>query len=230
MHKTNTEARAFLDTFQNTSLPADREVVICAPFTALSALQKRLRGNTLAYGAQNMHWEEHGAYTGEISAPMLVELGCRYVIIGHSERRRDQHETDEAVQKKVRTALRFGLIPILCVGESLEMREQGKTEDVVRSQAKKALADLNTKELETIVIAYEPIWAIGTGEAATPEQAQEVQAMIRTIVTPKTRILYGGSVTPQNMPLLMTQPDIDGALVGGASLDSKQFLTIVSSF
>ncbi len=236
MNKTQAEAKAFLSTFNEQlklvpRLSPDREIVICPPFTALSVVQNVLamaNNGAVRYGSQNMHSQEQGAFTGEVSAPMLQELGCSYVIIGHSERRRDNGETNETVNKKILTALHWQLTPIICVGETLEQRHQEQTEKVVQQQLAVALAGVAAADLSKIVIAYEPIWAIGTGESATPEQAQAVHTFARQFVSKQTRIIYGGSVTTANMAVLMQQPDIDGALVGGASLDPVQFSQIIN--
>lgn len=229
MHKTIAQTQAFLQDFLREDTTWNSDVVICGPFTTLATLQTILCSNDagIEFGAQNMHWEESGAFTGEISAPMLQELRCRYVIIGHSERRRDCLETDETVNKKVQAALSHNLIPIICVGETLEQRQAEQTEDVVTRQVTAALADCDKQQ--PYVIAYEPIWAIGTGLAATPEQAQVVHALIRSLTTPTTSILYGGSVTPANSASLMQQPDINGALVGGASLNPNDFRKIITT-
>jgi triosephosphate isomerase len=211
------------------------EIVVCPPFTALSAVARILVGRNVALGAQNMHWEEEGAYTGEISPRMLKEAGCRYVILGHSERRHYFHETDQMVNKKLKAAIAWGLTPIVCVGEVLEEREAGITNGVVGSQIEGSLAGLDPEELAKIVIAYEPVWAIGTGRTALPEDAQQVNSLIRGLLAEKAgkivaaavRIQYGGSVKPENITSLMFQPDIDGALVGGASLHPDTFAAIV---
>lgn len=230
MHKTIAESLIFLNTIKAHTFPADRQIVICAPFTALQTTQQSLHDNTVPhtvlYGGQNMHWDAEGAYTGEVSAAMLSELGCTFVIIGHSERRRYFNETDETVQKKVNSALQSGITPIICVGETLEQRQQQLTRKVIESQLDIALA--HVEDASNVVIAYEPIWAIGTGETATPEQAQEIHAVIREHVSSETRIIYGGSVHPDNIGSLMEQTDIDGALVGGSSLDPDEFAAIVN--
>ncbi len=238
MHKTSEEAVKLA--FDLVPLVADIksvDIVLCPPFTALEALGGVLRGSGIFLGAQNMHAEPKGAFTGEISAPMLLPLGVTHVILGHSERRQLFGETDELVNRKVRTALGYGLIPIVCVGETLEQRESDRTEAVVGAQLEGALEGLALEDPERIVLAYEPVWAIGTGRNATPEQAQQVHAFVRARLTGffgadlagKVRIQYGGSVKPDNAADLMRQPDIDGALVGGASLDAGQFAAIVRS-
>ncbi|MDP3970968.1 MAG: triose-phosphate isomerase [bacterium] len=228
MNKTNAEAEDFIQKFLKNEINSDREVVLCGPYTVLSKMQELLAGTKVGYGAQNFHWEESGAYTGEISADMLQELGCSYVIIGHSERRRDNNETDETVHSKIFAALDADFVPIVCVGESLIQRKNNEMVTVVENQLKVALDGLSNEQLSKIVVAYEPIWAIGTGETATPEQAQEMHAVIRKQVNEETRILYGGSVKPDNVVELMQQADIDGALVGGASLKSEDFIQIVN--
>lgn len=217
----------------------DRTMLICAPFPNLSKLWDELKDSEIALGAQNFFWENEGAFTGEVSASMLKAVGCTYVIIGHSERRQYFGETDETVNKKVFAALNHGLLPIVCVGETLEQREKNQTMKVIEKQIKGGFGDLLTADLKgtfsdlvisdwsQIMIAYEPVWAIGTGKTATPDQAQEVHKFIRGLlpkdVAEKTRILYGGSVKPANVKELMAQPDIDGGLVGGASLKPDSF-------
>jgi triosephosphate isomerase len=211
------------------------EIVVCPPFTSLAVVAGVTKGSNIGLGAQNLYWEKSGAFTGEVSGPMLKVIGCSYVIIGHSERRTYFHETDETVNKKIFAALAEGLKPIVCVGETLEERENGKTFDVVKRQVTNGLAKLSAEQMKAVVIAYEPVWAIGTGKTATPEQAQEVHAFIRKLLTEmfgettaeETRIQYGGSVNPGNATALMSQADIDGALVGGASLKADSFEKIV---
>lgn len=232
MFKTRDEALSFIykvvDRVPNHNLV---ESVVCAPAYVLRCLVKR-QGNNVKIGAQNMHFEENGAYTGEISAPMLTSIGVTYVIIGHSERRAMFNETDETVNKKLKSAFKHNLIPILCVGESLTERETGNTFNVLSEQLEKDLAGLNKEDIANLVIAYEPIWAIGTGKTATPEMAEETCAFIRNKVaelydqyTAKAiRIQYGGSVKPENIKSFVEQPNIDGALVGGASLDPDNFV------
>ena len=210
------------------------EVVLCPPFTALAAVREAIGPAKIGLGAQNMHFEEQGAFTGEISPLMLAEL-CQYVILGHSERRQYFGETDETVNKRLKAALAAKLKPILCVGEMLAEREAGVTRKVVQRQVEAALAGLTAEDMASLTIAYEPVWAIGTGRTATPEQAQEVQAFIRGLlgrafgagVAETTRIQYGGSVNAGNARALLSQPDIDGALVGGASLKTDEFARIV---
>ncbi|MGA1194296.1 MAG: triose-phosphate isomerase [Kiritimatiellia bacterium] len=213
----------------------DVDIVLCPPFTALKAVSDVVSGTHVDLGAQNMHWEKSGAYTGEISAEMLREIYCHYVILGHSERRTYFGETDEIVNKKTKAALSGNLTPIVCVGETLEEREAGKTNDVVGTQVRGSLAGLNPRELVETVIAYEPVWAIGTGKTASPEQAQEVHAYIRGVlveiadeaVAQSVRIQYGGSVKASNAKELFSLPDIDGGLIGGASLEARSFIEIV---
>ncbi|OQY60066.1 MAG: triose-phosphate isomerase [Desulfobacteraceae bacterium 4572_88] len=214
---------------------ADTEVMIAPPFTALSMVSEIVRDSKVLLGAQNLHWEDEGAHTGEISAAMLRAAGCQYVIIGHSERRQYFGETDETVNKKIRSAIQANLIPILCVGESEEERESEKTFSVLDKQIINGLQNISSDDLGKLVIAYEPVWAIGTGKTATKEQAQEVHLFLRSLIgksfkntlAKSVRILYGGSVKPSNISELMAMPDIDGALVGGASLDAGIFSEIV---
>ena len=237
MNMTQGEATAFVSTFLLEMGDArDVEVVIVPPFTAIPAVNAELEdAQHVKVGAQNMHWERSGAFTGEISPAMLRDLFVRYVVLGHSERRTLFGETDEIVNRKVRAAHEATLRPILCVGESLAEREAGEVEKILSSQVKGSLAGVGAKELQETVIAYEPVWAIGTGKTATADQAQEAHAFIRTVLTEisdqatadKMRIQYGGSVKPDNARTLMSQPDIDGALVGGASLDARSFAQIV---
>jgi len=213
-----------------------REVLVAPPFTALDVVADAIAGSRILLAAQNVHWESTGAFTGELSVAMLKEARCTHVIIGHSERRQYFGETDETVRKRTAAALAGGLTPIVCVGETLEQREANKTVAVVTTQVNGALAGLGDASIERLVVAYEPVWAIGTGRTATPAQAQEVHALIRDRlralasggVAEKVRILYGGSVKPDNIDTLMAQPDIDGALVGGASLDVDGFARIVN--
>ena len=211
------------------------EVVVCPPYTALSEVSEILMESDIRLGAQDIYWEEKGAFTGEISASLLKDAGAQYVIIGHSERRQFFHETDETVNKKTKAALKSHLTPIVCVGETLSERESKKTFKVIETQLKGGFVNLSPEEMKQLVIAYEPVWAIGTGKVATPEQAQEIHAFIRkelseafgSEVAQNMRILYGGSVKPDNISSLMGEADIDGALVGGASLDANQFSEIV---
>ncbi len=211
------------------------EVVVCPPFTAISKVAEALKGSNIGYGAQDVYWEEEGAYTGEIAPKMLKDLGCQFCIIGHSERRAYFGETNQTVNKKVKAAIKHGLTPIMCVGERLEERDAGKTFDVVKDHLEGGLKDLNKGDVIKIIIAYEPVWAIGTGRNATPEQAQEVHKYIRELlkgaygqeVALNVRIQYGGSVKPDNIKGIMNGEDVDGALVGGASLKLKDFAEIV---
>lgn len=235
MHKTIEEAIEFVEALQKAELPDHVETVLCAPFMALPALAQKVRGSKIGVGAQNVHWEKQGAYTGEVSVPMLKAAGVQYVIIGHSERRSYFAETDETVNLKVRAALTGGLTPIVCVGEVLEERESGKTKQVVQEQVKKGLNGLSSEEMKRVIIAYEPVWAIGTGKASTAEDAEEVIRFIRKTVADlfdqqvanEVRIQYGGSVKPENIGSYIAQPNIDGALVGGASLDPDSFRKLV---
>jgi triosephosphate isomerase len=218
------------------SSATDREIVLAPPFTSLEAVSETIKGTNISLAAQNMHWEDKGAFTGEISAEMLLDLGCKYVIIGHSERRQYFGETDETVNRKVKQALKKGLLPIMCVGETLAEREAGKLNEIINRQVTGGLKDISTGDMTKVVIAYEPVWAIGTGKTATPEQANEVHALIRQKVqslyngdiAEGLRIQYGGSVTPENVSSLMAKPDIDGALVGGASLKPESFAALVN--
>jgi triosephosphate isomerase len=214
---------------------SDRDVVVAPPFPSLETAAQLLNGSAIRLAAQNVHWEPRGAFTGEVSGLMLKEVGCSYVIIGHSERRQYFGETDEQVARKAKAVQQYGLIPIVCVGETLEEREHGATMTVIARQVREALQGQSRAAIATLVIAYEPVWAIGTGRTATPEQAQEVHAAIRGVLNEisdqptaeAVRLLYGGSVKPDNIDGLMAQPDIDGALVGGASLQADAFARIV---
>jgi triosephosphate isomerase len=216
--------------------PTRHEVVVMPPFTALQAVNEVLKGGPVALGAQNMHWEREGAFTGEISPVMLRDLGCTYVILGHSERRHIFDETDERLGKKSRAAFDNGLTPMVCVGETLAERETSRTLEVVERQVERALRPLRPEEVARMVVSYEPVWAIGTGRVATPDQAEEVQAFLRKRIAishgddaaEAVRILYGGSVNPDNTPSIMLQADVDGVLVGGASLKAESFLKIVN--
>ena len=235
MHKTVSEAAEFVDALLPRIAATQSDVVICPPFTALTAVVERRYGTAVKVAAQNMHEEDWGAYTGEISAPMLVELDVEAVILGHSERRQYFNETDEALARKVPAALAADLEPILCVGESEEARDAGATEEVLERQLQADLAGIEAGLIENVVVAYEPIWAIGTGRTATAGQAQEACAFIRDVLrargaaADKVRILYGGSVKPGNAAELLALPDVDGALVGGASLDPEDFAAIVEA-
>lgn len=228
MFKTQAESQEFLKGFLPSleETPQGREVILCVPFTDLSVLSRNLHGSRVQLGAQNVHWEEYGAYTGEISAPMLTEIGARYVIVGHSERRQYFGETDNTVNLRLKAAQKYGLTPILCVGETKEQRDAGETENIITTQLKKDLVDVNQTNL---VIAYEPIWAIGTGDTCETKEANRVIGLIRSELTnPNVSIQYGGSVKPSNIDEIMTQPEIDGALVGGASLEAADFTRIVN--
>jgi triosephosphate isomerase len=236
MYKTPAETTAFFEKFLPLAGSAAHcEIVICAPFTNLAAAVAATRGSRVQVGAQNCYWLKEGAYTGEVSAPMLKASGCSHVIVGHSERRQFFGETDETVLKRTRAALEAGLTPIVCVGEMLAEREAGQTEAVLTGQFQGGIAPLTADEFSRIVIAYEPVWAIGTGRTATPEIAADAHRVLRALVEGKfgpeaaraVRILYGGSVKPDNIKGLMAQPEIDGALVGGASLDPASFASIV---
>lgn len=236
MHYTVDEAVAVAKALTPLVKDAEADVVICAPYIQLPALVKELEGTNIKVGAQNMHFEEKGAYTGEIAPSMLTDLGVEYVIIGHSERRQYFNETDETVNLKLKTAYRHGLLPILCVGESLEDREAGTTDAVIENQINKAFLEISPEEALKTVIAYEPIWAIGTGKTATSEQANETICAIRHMVmnlygaaiADAVRIQYGGSVKPSTIKEQMGMSDIDGALVGGASLVADDFAKIVN--
>ncbi|MEH2079500.1 MAG: triose-phosphate isomerase [Nostoc sp.] len=228
MFKTQAETQEFLQGFlpHLEETPQGREVVLCSPFTDLSVLSKSLHGSVIHLGAQNVHWEEFGAYTGEISAPMLAEIGVRFVIVGHSERRQYFCETDATVNLRLRTAQRFGLTPILCVGETKQQRDAGETESLITLQLDKGLVDIDQ---ENLVIAYEPIWAIGTGDTCEVTEANRIIGLIRSqLSNPNVSIQYGGSVKPNNIDEIMAQPEIDGVLVGGASLEPESFARIVN--
>jgi len=239
MNQTIADATSYLDTFLLDVADEKRiDIVIVPPFTALAYVSERLsKEQNVKSGAQNMHWEKNGAFTGEISAGMIRELFARFVVLGHSERRTLFGETDEIVNKKTKAAIAASLTPIVCIGETLDERDAGKVEQVLETQLKGSLAGIPAKELEDVVLAYEPVWAIGTGRTATPEQAQEAHAFIRKVLAAisdaataeKVRIQYGGSVKPGNTAALMSQPDIDGALVGGASLVARDFAEIVKT-
>jgi triosephosphate isomerase len=213
------------------------EVIVCPPFTSLSEVSSLLKGTQIKLGAQNMYYEESGAFTGEVSADMLKSVGCEYVILGHSERRVIFNEPDELINKKIKAALAKGLKPIFCIGELLEQRENGETMQVVSRQVEKGLEGVSAEQMKNLIIAYEPVWAIGTGKTATPQQAQEVHSFIRELVDKKFNasvsenliIQYGGSVKPDNANQLLSQKDIDGALVGGACLKADSFLGIIAS-
>uniref|UniRef100_A0A7C3YZZ6 Triosephosphate isomerase n=1 Tax=Desulfobacca acetoxidans TaxID=60893 RepID=A0A7C3YZZ6_9BACT len=235
MHKTLAEAKALARKIVQGVTPQTRAAVVLAPpYTALSTVAAELAGSKVRLAAQDSFWEEKGAFTGAIAPGMLADVGCTYVIVGHSERRQFFGDTDDTVNRKVKAVLAAGLRPILCVGETLAEREAGRTFTVVETQVRKGLAGFPPAESRRLVIAYEPVWAIGTGKTATPQQAQEVHRLIRelladTLGTGAVRILYGGSVTPDNAASLLAEPDIDGALVGGASLKAESFLAIIAA-
>jgi triosephosphate isomerase len=236
MYKTPEQTPAFFEEFLPLVAGHDRDdVVVCPPYVDLHAAVSAAAGSKVAIGAQNMHWEKEGAFTGEISASMLNNIGVTHVILGHSERRQYFNETDDTVNRKLELALESGLTPILCVGEVLEEREAGLTEDVLRRQCVRAFNGISARKAARLVVAYEPVWAIGTGKTATPQMAADAHLVIRGEASKafgqefadNLRILYGGSVKPDNASALMTEPEIDGALVGGASLDPKSFIKIV---
>ncbi|MGQ9612038.1 triose-phosphate isomerase [Chloroflexus sp.] len=236
MYKTVGEATTLVrDLLAGLGELSDREAIVCPPFTALAAVAALVADSPLGLGAQNLYPEAQGAFTGEVSPPMLVDIGCRYVIIGHSERRQYFGESDAFVNRKLRAALAHGLRPIVCVGESKPQRDAGQAEPIVTAQVRAALLEVPPAQMANVVIAYEPIWAIGTGDTATPADAQAMHAAIRATlaelygaeIAATVRIQYGGSVKPDNIDELMAQPDIDGALVGGASLQAASFLRII---
>ncbi len=236
MHKTVPQAIEFVAALKRELYDeTETEIAVCPPFTSLSPIGEILQGSNLKLGAQDLYWEAEGAYTGEVSAAMLRDVGCRFVIVGHSERRHLFGETNETVNKKVKAALSSGLVPIICIGETLDKREHGVTDEVLRKQLEGSLNGFSESELLGCVVAYEPVWAIGTGHTATPDQAASAHATIRRWIgenydvgtSDKLRILYGGSVTPQNVKELMAREEIDGALVGGASLKAESFCKIV---
>lgn len=228
MYKTQAQALEFLQGFmlELDNIPEEREIILCAPFTDLAPLSKNLHGSRVQLGAQNVHWEEAGAYTGEIAGPMLAEIGVRYVVVGHSERRQYFGETDETVNLRLKAAQRYGLTPILCVGETKQQRDAGETELLIYTQLEKALAGVDQEKL---IIAYEPIWAIGTGDTCESKEANRIIGLIRSrLSNQNVPIQYGGSVKPTNIDEIMAQPEIDGALVGGASLEPASFSRIVN--
>ncbi len=238
MNKTVPEAVELVKELKTmTGTVQDVDVVVCPPFVDLAPVHDIIKGGPIGLGAQNMHWEENGAFTGEISADMLKSSGCEYVILGHSERRQYFAETDDTVNKKLKAALAADLIPIVCVGEKLEEREADKTEQVVQTQVKGAFFGISQGDAGKVVLAYEPVWAIGTGKTATPEQAQEVHALIRQLMSElydqeladMIRIQYGGSMKPANAAELLSQPDVDGGLIGGASLKADSFMGIIKA-
>jgi triosephosphate isomerase (TIM) len=240
MNKTASDAATFIRALSEGihGLSSHVELVVAPPFTALQAVRTALDSSSpLQLGAQDMFWEDQGAYTGEVSAPMLVDLGCRYVILGHSERRTLFGEQSDGISKKIRAALKHGLRPILCIGESLKQRENGATDDILTQQLNESLSGFTAEALDGITVAYEPIWAIGTSKSATAEQAvaahQTIRQVLATTISPaiadSTRILYGGSVTPQNIESLLASNQVDGALIGGACLQVDSFATIASA-
>lgn len=238
MHKTAAEAVALVEELKPLLAGTTQvEVAVCPPYTSLVAVQQALAGSSIGLGAQNVHWEASGAFTGEISAEMLLTSGCKYAIIGHSERRQYFADTDETVNRKLTAALGAGLVPIVCVGETLEQREAGQIEAVVLGQLNGALQGIQAKDASRIVLAYEPVWAIGTGKTATSAQAEEVHALIRgrlkalygPEVADAIRLQYGGSVKPDNAAELFAQPNIDGGLIGGAALKAEDFAAIVQA-
>ncbi|MGE5364839.1 MAG: triose-phosphate isomerase [Bacteroidota bacterium] len=222
---------------QLSAISTDAVVIVCPPFVSLSKASELLKGSQIKLGAQNMYFEDNGAYTGEVSASMLKSAGCEYVILGHSERRSIFMESDEVINKKVKKAISAGLKPIFCVGETLQEREEGIMENVITTQVTGGLKDISAEELKTVIVAYEPVWAIGTGKVATPAQAEEVHSIIRKLIAQLYNqeaaeniiIQYGGSVKPDNSAELLSQPDIDGALVGGACLKADSFAGIIKS-
>ncbi len=236
MHMNSNETKSFIHDLRGRVEDTEVKVILCVPFTSISAAKDALAGTKIGLGAQNMSWEEKGAFTGEISPDMLLSEGVEYVIIGHSERRAIFKETDDMINKKVVKALEKGLIPILCVGETLEEREEHKAKEVTKHQLKEALKGVRVKEMEKIIVAYEPVWAIGTGKTASPEDANEMAVFIRETLkelygeetSEEVIIQYGGSVKPGNVEEIMNQSDVDGALVGGASLKVEDFEKIVN--
>lgn len=236
MNTTLGEAKKLMAVLVSANLLEGREVLVCPPFISVATAAKMARESRIKVGAQNMYTEASGAFTGEIAPPMLTDLGCEYVILGHSERRQYFGDTNESVRAKTKAAFHYGLTPIVCVGESEAQREAGETETFIGEQVRAAVADLPAEQVRTMVVAYEPIWAIGTGKTATKEQAQEVCAFIRQTIAAlqdeatadAVRILYGGSVKAANIDELMAEPDIDGALVGGAALKAEEFIRIIN--
>jgi triosephosphate isomerase len=232
MNKSISETKAFFTELLKKLQKTENSVILAPPFLSLQSAIETTKNSTVQISSQNVHFEENGAFTGEVSTSMLKEIGVTHAIIGHSERRQYFAETDETVNKRSLTALKNGLTPIICIGETLKERESNKTNDVIKMQTENALKNFSENDLEKIVIAYEPVWAIGTGKTATPEQAQEVHAFIRKLlpenVREKIQILYGGSLKPSNAKELLSQKDIDGGLIGGASLKPSDFLEIIS--
>lgn len=236
MHTTIAEAQELAKSIVSMGIPADRDVMLAPPYTAIKAVSEVTSNSSVFIGSQNVCWEEKGAFTGEISPTMLKDAGCVMAIIGHSERRHIFGESDALINQRVKGALKFGLIPVVCIGEKLEEREAGKTFEVLEDQLRKGLEGVSISSGKEMVIAYEPVWAIGTGKTATVDQAQEVHVFVRSIladifeknIATEMRILYGGSVNQKNVDDLMAQEDIDGALVGGAALDSASFSRIIN--
>jgi triosephosphate isomerase len=237
LYKTNKEAAELITSLiPKVKKNRDVDIVVAPVFTALTSVKQAIAGSNIMLAGQDCYWEEEGAFTGEVSPKLLLDAGCSHVIIGHSERRQYFGETDETVNKKTKAALTTGLTVLFCIGETLDQREAGKTFDVLNKQVTGGLSGITMEQLNNIIIAYEPVWAIGTGKTATDEQAQEAHAFIRSLVTGlynqsagnQIRILYGGSVKPDNIKGLMMQPDIDGALVGGASLKAESFSALVN--
>lgn len=236
MNNTIKEALELVEEIKATSLNIDVEAVVCVPYTSLTSVKQAIEGTNIKLGAQNMHWEASGAFTGEISPLMLKEIGIHYCIIGHSERRQYFNETDDTVNKKLKSALSHDILPIVCVGETLEEREENRAEEVVKSQVTKGFEGISGEEIKNIVIAYEPIWAIGTGKTASSDDANAMCAFIRETIggiyddqlKDIIRIQYGGSVKPSNVKELMDKSDIDGALVGGASLKADDFVKLIN--
>ncbi|MBU3758990.1 MAG: triose-phosphate isomerase [Candidatus Omnitrophica bacterium] len=236
MFKTVSEAVSLVQTIKaGVSHKTDCDIVVCPPFTALSAVSKTLEDSSIDLGAQNMHFESEGAFTGEVSPLMLKDVRCRYVVLGHSERRQHFKEDDALINKKVKTAVKYSLVPILCIGETLAERESRQFFEVVKKQFDESLQGLTGEDVSKIVLAYEPVWAIGTGQTATPEQAEQMHSYVRRLLNEKygneiasrVPILYGGSVKPDNIGQLMRKPNVDGALVGGASLKAETFTQII---
>ena len=237
MHLSPSEGSELVAALAAGATSSSAEILVCPTFIGISDALSAAKGSSVQVGAQNCHWEPKGAFTGELSAELISAAGCGHVLLGHSERRQYFGETDETVNLRLKAALRVGLVPVLCIGETLEERESGKLEEVLRTQITGALEGIPAGELSALVVAYEPVWAIGTGVVASTEQAQEAHAFVRTVLADvlggdaadATRILYGGSVKPGNAPELLGQADIDGALVGGASLKSEDFLGIIAA-
>jgi triosephosphate isomerase len=236
MNKTSAEAFALAGAIKkNAAIANEVDIVLCPPFTALAAVYNVINGTSIMLGGQNIHWEDSGAYTGEVSAAMLKEAGCKYAIIGHSERRKYFGETNETVSKKLKSALTVKLIPILCIGETLLEREDGRAFQVVEDHLRGGLNGIGNEEMQRVVIAYEPVWAIGTGRVATPIEAKEMHLFVYELldkiygkdVSSSTRVIYGGSVTPENISSLLDESEIRGALVGGASLTAESFSQII---